>query len=66
MNNAIYRRVTACLIAVWFVFALSASALHVFKTDLLAVALGLAVTIPIVAFLSCLRHPRRFGSSHCH
>lgn len=52
MNNAIYRRVTACLIAVWFVFALSASALHVFKTDLLPVALGLAVTIPIVAFLS--------------
>ena len=51
MNNAIYRRVTACLIAVWFVFALSASALHVFKTDLLPVALGLAVTIPIVAFL---------------
>jgi len=51
MNNPIYRRVTACLIAVWFVFALSASALHVFKTDLLPVALGLAVTIPIVAFL---------------
>ncbi len=51
MNNAIYRRVTACLIAVWFVFALSASALHVFKTDLLPVVLGLAVTIPIVAFL---------------
>jgi len=51
MNNPIYRRVTACLIAVWFVFALSASALHVFKTNLLPVALGLAVTIPIVAFL---------------
>ncbi len=51
MNNPIYRRVTACLIAVWFVFALSASALQVFKTDLLPVALGLAVTIPIVAFL---------------
>ncbi len=51
MNNPIYRRVTACLIAVWFVFALSASALHVFKTDLLPVVLGLAVTIPIVAFL---------------
>jgi hypothetical protein len=51
MNNASYGRVTAGLIAVWFVFALSASALHVFKTDLLPVALGLAVTIPIVAFL---------------
>ncbi len=51
MNNASYGRVTAGLIAVWFVFALSASALHVFKTDLLPVAVGLAVTIPIVAFL---------------
>jgi len=51
MNNASYGRVTAGLIAVWFVFALSASALHVFKTDLLPVALGLAVTIPIVAFV---------------
>jgi len=51
MNNASYGRLTAGLIAAWFVFALSASALHIFKTDLLPLALGLAVVIPIVAFL---------------
>jgi hypothetical protein len=53
MNNASYGRLTAGLIAAWFVFALSASALHIFKTDpnLPPLALGLAVLIPIAAFL---------------
>jgi len=51
MNNAGYVRLTAGLITVWFVFALSASALHLFQTDQLPLALGLALLIPIVAFL---------------
>jgi hypothetical protein len=51
MNRASYGRLTVGLIAVWFVFALSASALHIFKTDLPPLALGLAALIPIVAFL---------------
>ena len=33
MKNANYERLTAGLIAAWFVFALSAGALHVFQTD---------------------------------
>jgi hypothetical protein len=52
-NNASYGRLTGGLIAAWFVFALSASALHLFKTDpeQPPLALGLAVSIPLVAFL---------------
>src|SRR5207253_4291248 len=51
MNNTRYGRLTAGLIAAWFVFALSASALHLFQTDQLPLTLGLAVLTPIVAFL---------------
>jgi hypothetical protein len=53
MNNASYGKLTASLIAAWFIFTLSASALHVFKTDpnLPPLPLGLAALIPIVAFL---------------
>ncbi|MGA8273252.1 MAG: hypothetical protein WB919_16940 [Candidatus Sulfotelmatobacter sp.] len=53
MSNANYGRLSAGLIAGWFVIALSASALHLFKTDpnLPPLALGLAVLIPIVLFL---------------
>jgi hypothetical protein len=53
MNNAIYGRLTAGLIATWFVFALSASAMHIFKTDpnLPPLPLGLAALAPIVVFL---------------
>jgi hypothetical protein len=52
-NNASYGRLTGGLIAAWFVFALSASALHLFKTDpeQPPLALGLAVSIPLVVFL---------------
>lgn len=51
--NSSYGRVTAGLIAVWFVFALSASALNLFKADpsLPPIALGLAAAIPVVIFL---------------
>jgi len=53
MKNASYGRLTAGLIAAWFVVAVSTSALHLFKTDpnLPPVALGLAVLIPVVGFL---------------
>jgi len=53
MNNARYRQLTTGLIALWFVFALSASALHLFKSgpDRPPLALGLAVLTPIVVFL---------------
>src|SRR3984893_19418153 len=53
MNNESYGRLTAGLIAAWFIFALSASALHLFKTDpeQPPLALGLAVLVPIVVFL---------------
>jgi hypothetical protein len=52
-NNASYGRLTGGLIAAWFIFALSASALHLFKTDpdVPPLALGLAVLIPLVVFL---------------
>src|SRR5216683_7345686 len=52
-NNAGYGRLTGVLIAAWFIFALSASALHLFKTDpdVPPLALGLAVLIPLVVFL---------------
>ncbi len=53
MNNASYGKFTGGLIAAWFIFALAASALHVFKTNpnLPPLALGLAVLTPIVVFL---------------
>jgi hypothetical protein len=52
MTNASYRKLTTGLIAGWFIFALSASALHVFKTDASPpAALGLAVSIPLAIFL---------------
>jgi len=53
MNKATYGRITVGLIAAWFGFALTASALHLFQTDPSRppVALGLAVLIPIGAFL---------------
>src|SRR5260370_18865831 len=52
-NNASYGRLAGGLIAAWFIFALSASALHLFKTDpqVPPLALGLAVLIPIAVFL---------------
>jgi hypothetical protein len=53
MKNASYGRLTAGLIAAWFVFVFSASALQVFKTDpnLPPIALGLVVLAPIIVFL---------------
>ena len=66
-NNAGYRRLTGVLIAAWFIFALSASALHLFKTDpeVPPLAMGLAVLIPLLVFLLWFRTSAGFGSSRC-
>lgn len=52
MNNAKYGKLTAGLIAGWFVFTLVASAMHVFRTDFSRppIFLGLAALTPIVVF----------------
>ena len=62
MNNEKYRRLTSWLIAAWFVFALSAAALHLFQTPPTAppLALGLAVVTPILIFLAWYRVSPRF------
>ncbi|MGC2210563.1 MAG: hypothetical protein WA532_10680 [Candidatus Korobacteraceae bacterium] len=48
-----YGKLTAGLIAAWFLFSLTASALHVFRTDpsVPPLPVGLAVVIPIALFL---------------
>jgi hypothetical protein len=47
-----YGKITVALIAAWFVFALSASALHLFKNQAnrVGIAVGLAALTPIVMF----------------
>ena len=53
MTNAKYAKLTTGLILVWFLFSLTASALHLFKTepDQPPLPVGLAVLIPIVIFV---------------
>lgn len=62
MNKVSYGKLTAGLIAAWFVFVVAASALDIFKTDpnLPPLAVGLAVLIPIVAFLFWFGTSARF------
>jgi hypothetical protein len=50
VTNAKYAKLTTGLIFVWFLFSLTASALHIFRTDPAQPPLlvGLAVLIPIV------------------
>jgi hypothetical protein len=51
MNNTNYRKLIAGVLAGWFMFALSASALHAFRTDASPPrALGLAVAAPLLLF----------------
>ncbi len=53
MTNAKYAKLTTRLIFVWFLFSLTASALHIFSTapDQPPIPLGLAVLIPIGIFV---------------
>jgi hypothetical protein len=50
MTNAKYAKLTTGLIFIWFLFSLTASTLHLFKTepDQPPLPVGLAVVIPIV------------------
>jgi hypothetical protein len=52
MSSKDYGKLAVGIIAAWFVFALSASAAHVFKQSSAAppIALGLSVLIPVVVF----------------
>ena len=51
MSNSGYKKVTAAIVAAWFVFALTAGALHVFAGGgRLGAAVGLAALIPMVVF----------------
>lgn len=52
MTNVRYGKLAAWLIAAWFVFTLSASALHVFRADQTQppVLLGFAALTPVVVF----------------
>jgi hypothetical protein len=52
MTNVEYGKLTAWLIAAWFIFSIAASALHAFRTDPTRppLPLGLAVLAPIVVF----------------
>jgi hypothetical protein len=53
MTNAKYGKLTAGLIFVWFLFSLTASALHLFRTgpDQPPLSLGLAALVPMVIFV---------------
>jgi hypothetical protein len=53
MTNEKYAKLTTGLIFVWFLFSLTASALHVFRTapDQPPLRFGLAVLIPLVIFV---------------
>ena len=54
MTNAKYAKLTAGLIFVWFLFSLTASALHLFSTapNQPPLPVGLAVLIPIAIFVA--------------
>jgi hypothetical protein len=62
MTNTTYAKLTAGLIAAWFTFSLSASALHLFSTDPRRPPLPLLLTvlIPIGLFFLWYRSSRTF------
>jgi hypothetical protein len=62
MTNSKYGKLATKLIAVWFIFSLAASALHVFRTDPSRppLPLGLAVLTPIVLFLFWFARSEQF------
>ena len=52
MRNSSYAKVTAAVVAAWFIFSLSASALHVFNDPSRpGLAVGLAALVPVLLFL---------------
>ena len=57
-----YGKLTTGLVAAWFVFALSASALHVFvnASQQIAISVALAAGIPLIAFFAWLAASKNF------
>src|SRR5260370_2716480 len=57
-----YCKATLRLIAAWFIFALSASALHLFRNDSnrVGLAVGVAALTPIVVFSLCFAASEKF------
>jgi hypothetical protein len=57
MDNEKYGKFVSSLIAAWFVFALSAAALHLFQTapNSPPLTFGLAVLVPLIVFLLWFR-----------
>jgi hypothetical protein len=53
MTDNAYRRVTTSLLVLWFIFALTASAFHLFKAapDAPPLQLGLGAALPVLAFV---------------
>ena len=64
MKNRNYGKLVAGIVGVWFVFSLSASALHLFKTDPSQppIPIGLAALIPVTAFLFWFASSEAFRS----
>lgn len=62
MTNSKYGKLTTTLIAVWFIFSLAASALHVFRTDPSQppLPLGLAALCPLLLFSLWFATSERF------
>ena len=68
MSNSGFAKLTSALIAAWFIFAVIASARHLFTGDpgMPPIALGLAAVLPVVLFLlwfAASRAFRRFALS---
>jgi len=64
MKNTNHGKLVGGLIAAWFAFALTASALHLYKTDpnLPPLALGLSVLTPMAVFFVGLQLQLDFGN----
>ena len=62
MSNSGYAKLTSALIAAWFVFAVVASARHMFvgNPGMPPIALGLAAVLPVVFFLIWLAASQSF------
>ena len=57
-----YGKLTAGLVSAWFIFALSASALHLFDSALrrIGVSVALAAGVPVILFFAWLAASQRF------
>lgn len=60
-----YKKVTTGIIVVWFLFALSASALQLFKNDAnrIGISVAIAALVPLIVSRYGSRPHRHFASS---